>query len=311
MGALGYFGGARIGASGFGQYSADLLTLVNPDEFSRALAPLRLPTAQWEGLGFLGLGGLIALPLAVVALVWHRPSLRAGTWALMVACVLMGVYALSWNITFAGETVVNAQAVYAPFSALTAPFRASGRFIWPLHYLVLLFGIWGATRMLPPTRESAGAMILAVVVMLQATDLKMDSLWAQQPFREVPLSDFTSAVGRYRHLALVPMQVRGICTPYQENYVYRYMLHAYRMKTTYNSGYFARVDGAAVAAECERLDADVKAGTVDPHTVYVVSDSHVPLFQAARAACGRVDGDWICVSRDSDEVFRTYLETGK
>jgi hypothetical protein len=262
-------------------------------------------------MGFLGLGGLAAVGLAVVALVSRRPSLRAGTWAVIAACVLMGVYALSSPITLAGRTVLDAHAFYAPLSSLTGPFRASGRFIWPLHYVVLLFGVWGATRILPASRQSAGAMVLAVVVMLQATDLKMDASWTQQPFKEVPLSAFASAVGRYRHLVLVPMQVRGICTPYQENYVYRYMLHAYRMNTTFNSGYFARVDGAVVASECERLDSEVKAGLLDSRTVYVVSEAYVPLFRAARAACGRVDGDWICVSRDSDEVFRTHLETGR
>lgn len=275
------------------------------------LAPFRVSAAQWEGLGFLGLGGLMAVPLALVAYVRQRPSLRAGAWVVIVACLLMAVYSLASPITFGGRTILDVHGFYAPLSSLTTPFRASGRFIWPLHYVVLLCGIWGATRILSASRQFAGAMVLAVVVMLQATDLKMDSLWARQEFKEVPFSDFTAAVGHYRHLALVPMQVRGICRPYQENYVYRYMLHAYRLRTSYNSGYFGRVDGAAVIAECERVEQDVKAGALDAQTIYVVSPSHVPLFNAAQAACGRVDGDWICVSRDSDEGFRTYLETGR
>jgi hypothetical protein len=221
------------------------------------------------------------------------------------------VYSLSWNITLGGRTVINAHAFYEPFTAVTAPFRASGRFIWALHYLVLAGGIWGATRIVRVSREAAGATILALLVVLQAMDLKIDTLWAQAPIREVPFNEFTAAVGRYRHLALVPMQVRGVCSPYQENHVFRYMLHAYRMKTTYNSGYFARVSGPTVAAECERLDRDVDAGILNSQTIYVVAADRVPKFQAAGAACGRIDGDWVCVSRDSDEAFRTALETGR
>ena len=53
------------------------------------------------------------------------------------------------------------------------------------------------------------------------------------------------------------------------------------------------------------------AQTLDAQTIYVVSPAHVPRFKSAGAACGRFDGDWICVSRDSDETFRTYVETGK
>ena len=58
--ATGYFSTGRMGASGFGQYSADVLALINPDQFSRALFDLRLTSASWEGVGFLGLGGLAA-----------------------------------------------------------------------------------------------------------------------------------------------------------------------------------------------------------------------------------------------------------
>jgi hypothetical protein len=223
----------------------------------------------------------------------------------------MGVYALSADIKFAGRSVASAHPVYGLFPAVTSAFRASGRFIWPLHYLVLLFGVWGATRLSRAASVSAGISALAVVVGLQATDLKMDSFWAQKDFKQVPFDAFAPAVGEFRHLALVPMQVRGVCTPYQENFVYRYMLHAYRMKTTFNSGYFARQSGPAVAAACDRLNQDVKAGLLNSRTVYVVAPEFLPYFRAASAACGRVDGDWICVSRDSDEVFRTLIETGR
>jgi hypothetical protein len=307
----GYFSTGRMGASGFGQYSADLLSLVNPDQFSRALFDLRLTSASWEGLGFVGLGGLAAVAVAIGALPFVRPRLRRGAWVVVLACVLMGVFALSWDVRLGGRQVADLSGWYEPLSGVTAPLRASGRFIWGLHYLVLLFGIWGVTRMARASRQAAGAMLLAVLVVLQAADMRMDSLWARDQFREVRLENFASAVGRYRHLALFPMQVRGVCTPYNEAYVYRYMLHAYRLKTTYNSGYFARLDGAAVAAACDQLSADVAAGRLDAQTIYVVEESRVPKFKQANAVCGRFDGDWICVSRDSDEVFRTLVETGK
>ena len=310
FGALGYFGGAPTGASGFGEYSADVLTLINPDQFSRMLFGLRIGNTSWEGLGFLGLGGLAAAAIAVVAVARARPQFRAGTWAVIGACVLMGVFAWSWDIRFAGRSIANLHWLYEPLSRVTAPFRASGRFIWGLHYLALLFGIWGVTRIMR-MRAAAGATLLAVLTVVQAADLKMDSLWAPGNFREVPFQDFASAVGQYDHLALVPMQVRGICRPYQEAYVYRYMLHAYRLNTTFNSGYFARVNGAAVAEACARLDDDISAGRLDARTIYVPAESHVPKFQAAGAACGRFSGEWVCVSRESDEVFRTLVATGR
>ena len=52
---------------------------------------------------------------------------------------------------------------------------------------------------------------------------------------------------------------------------------------------------------------EIKGGFLDQQTIYVVSPDYLPDFQKASAACGRVDGDWICVSRFSDEGFRQHL----
>jgi len=307
FGAIGYFGDTRTGASGFGQYSADLLTLVNPDQFSRVLTRFRIPSEQWEGLGFLGLGGIIAVAIATVVFLRRRPALRAGTWAVAAACIAMAIFALSSDIKFAGHSVLSAHPIYDHLTAVSTAFRASGRFVWPLHYLVLLFGIWGATRIFKAANVAAGVTVLAVVVALQATDFRMDSLWAPKDFKQVPVQAFGLAAGKYKHLALAPMQIRGVCTPYAENFVYRYMLHAYRMRLTYNSGVFSRLSAPITTNVCDRFASDIKNGFLDQETIYVVAPDFLPFFQKASAACGRVDGDWICVSRFSDEAFQAYL----
>ncbi len=322
LGTIGYFGEAGMGSSGFGVYSADLVTLIDSREFSRLLPAFHLPGGQWEGLGFVGLGGLVAGAVAILALVRARPSLRPGVWIIIVACVLMSIYALSAKVTLAGEQVASLRRLYRSLTFITEPFRASGRFIWPLHYLALLGGIWGTTRILGhsqvsaalgPSRRSAATAILAVAVALQATDFKGNALmFAEKPFRQASAAALAPARGRYQHMAIYPMQVLGACgDKYEEDHVYRFMLEAYRLKTTFNSGIFARLPLARMQEACGDLFRAVDAGRLDAHTIYIVSPSFVPGFKDAGAACGRFDGDWYCVSRDSDETYRTYLETGK
>ena len=313
FGLIGYLGtAAGLGSSGFGVFSSDLLTLVDPTRLSRVLPPLPVPPTQWEGLGFVGLGGLVAAGFAIAALRRGRPA-RAARWPVITACALMGVYACSANLTIAGQPVGDVSWLYQPVSRLTAPFRASGRFIWSLHYLVLLAGIWGATRFFGVTRPAAGTVLLAVVVTLQAADLRVDQTLLQtKVFRQAPLTEFELAKGRYRHLALVPMQVLGVCgTPYEQEHAYRFMLLAYRLGTTYNSGIFARLPSEQISKECVRLEQTVDTGTLDRDTIYVVPLSNVERFRNAGGVCGRFDGDWICVSRESDETFRTLVETGR
>jgi len=55
----------------------------------------------------------------------------------------------------------------------------------------------------------------------------------------------------------------------------------------------------------------VESGNLDRQTIYVVAIDEIPWFTRAGAACGRFDGDWLCVSKDSDERFRTLVATGK
>ncbi len=310
---FGYFSGGPIGASGFGRYSADLLTLVNPTEYSRLLPSLRMNASQYEGLGFVGLGGLVAMGLGAAVFVRRRSSLRAGTWPVVAACLLMGIYALSEAVAFAGREVLSLRSLYEPLTPLVAPFRASGRFIWPLHYLMLVFGAWGLTRAVGSARPRAVTVLMALAVALQFADIQPDpESLGPKAFRQAPFQDFALAAGRFRHLAVVPMQVLGVCgDPIEEDRVYRYMLLAYRLKTTFNSGVFARVPADRVARECVRTMDAIETMTLDPQTIYIVSSDHVPRFQTAGALCGRFDGDWICVARDSDERFRTWVETGR
>jgi len=234
-------------------------------------------------------------------------------WIAGGVCVLLGLYALSQIVRFAGAEVMTLRTFYSPFASIVTAFRASGRFIWPLHYLILLAGVWGVSRLGVRPRRVAGVTALAGVVLLQAIDVRFDRIWLEpKTFRHAPVSAFALAKDKYTHLALAPMQVLNVCgNPYEEDHVYRFMLLASRLKLTFNSGLFARVDAPRIERACVALEDRINTNTLDPFTLYVVAPGSYDRFKAIGAACGRVDGDRICVSRDSDERFRSYLETGK
>ncbi|HVQ41071.1 MAG TPA: DUF6311 domain-containing protein [Vicinamibacterales bacterium] len=310
----GYLSGVSTSSSGFGDFSADLLTFFNPDVLSNmGNFGLRTEPAQWEGIGYLGAGGIVAALCATGLALRVRPNTPRRVRIVRGACILLGVYALSQIVRFAGMEVLTMRTFYSPFASVVSAFRASGRFIWPLHYLILLAGVWGVSRLGLRAWRFGGVAALTAVVLMQAFDLHFDRYWLQpKPFRHVPVSAFPSVRGSFQHMALAPMQVLGVCgDPYEEDHVYRFMLLASRLKLTYNSGLFARVDAPPIEKTCAALENSINTNTLDSTTIYVVAPGTVGRFKTIGAACGRVDGDWICVSRDSDERFRTYLETGK
>ena len=312
MFAIGYFIDARGTMSGFGRFAADLVSLVDGAGYSKVWRNFDIQGGRWEGFGFLGIGIIAGAALAVIASLRTRPRLPRGTGIVIAACVLMAVYSLSDNVTFKGDTVARLNQLYDPIANFTQRFRASGRFIWPLHYLVALWVIWGITRVFGLARGAqwAATAVLATLTAVQALDYNRQGTTLEaRNFRQAS-ADLMIAKGRYRHVAILPQQINDACGPTSdENRVYRYMLLAYRLNMTFNSGYYARVAVDRAQVACADLSRSVDAGELDPKTIYVPSPSMLPRLKALGAACGQFDEDWICVSRDSDEVFRTYVTT--
>jgi hypothetical protein len=308
---IGYFGRSTA-SSGFGEYSADIVTLFDPREYSGLVPSFGLASARWEGFGFLGLGGIFAAAVAAIAARQQHTRLSSIVKPVMIACVLMALYALSSDIRFDGTLILRIRKLYDYIKPVTGAFRASGRFIWPLHYLVLLAGLWGLTRLTVRNRQSMATALLTLAVMLQAVDLRVLPVGTNKHFRQAPDGGLQLARGHFRHMAVYPMQILGGCgETYEEDHVYRWMLEAYRLDLTYNSGIFARFSWDAAQLACTRLKLAVEDGRLDPTTIYVVAKDQLPWFARAEAACGRFDGDWLCVSKDSNERFRTLVTTGK
>ena len=315
MYVIGYFGEASPQSTGFGQYAADVVTFVDAAGYSKVWPDFHLQEGRWEGLGFLGIGGIVAALVAVAIWVRTRPRMPRGAGIVVTACVLMALFALSHKVTFADAQIARLHHLYDNFRPLTGAFRASGRFIWPLHYLILLAGIWGVTRL--RVRQNASpwiaSVVLATIVVAQAADYRqLHPLFEHKNFREAPTADLALAKGRYRHMAVYPAQVLAVCgNEYEEDHVYRFMLAAYRLNMTFNSGIFARLPQERVREACGDFYRSIDRGQLDPQTIYVASPWTIGHLKSLGAACGRFDRDWICVSKDSDEVFRTYVATGK
>ncbi|QDF07536.1 hypothetical protein BHS04_30690 [Myxococcus xanthus] len=304
---LGYLGTVRtLGAGAFGGFSADLLAFVNPmgyrDSWSRFLGSLPRQGAQYEGFGYLGLGVLFALWAALILLVRDAP-LVARQWRRLVPVGLvtlgLGFFALSSRITLQGELIADLTGLYAPVMRWVEPFRSSGRFVWPLYYLLAL-GSSLALISLP--RPTVAPSLLALALVLQAFDVnlgrghqaKEGPAWNTQPSEALR----EAAVGR-KHLVLYPPQMhdgsgRG-CRAGPMDF-HRWAYRAYRLGLTFNSGYVARLDDSRAQPYCLGLDDDIRAGKLDPETLYLSIPQRLHEFRAIRGTrCVQEERLWMCV----------------
>ena len=299
---LGYLGGpAAPGVSGFGIYSADLLTFVNPYGYSRWLPVGPTPRGSWEGSAYLGMGALLAIGLATICVLHRRSGSARWPWTravpLAVAALMMAIFALSWQVRIWGHLALDLKPILGRLEPLIAPFRASGRFIWPIHYTVVA----GALLVIARTWRSHPRMLTAVLAILLAVQIAEVRALPLGP-RESLLTRYESSVwsrmeGQYRHLALFPAEIVNNCngrSGYRPGPVVSLAYLAYRHHLTFNSGYVARWS-RRMGEHCAAEIASVTAGTIDPETVYVVSPEHRELFSRAGSDCGTVDGLLICV----------------
>jgi hypothetical protein len=88
---------------------------------------------------------------------------------------------------------------------------------------------------------------------------------------------------------------------------------AYRLKLTFNSGCFARVDDNKGRRYCQELHEQIQAGQFADDTIYVVHSQywdpvspHIP-----KIVCGRLSDHITCVSSLRNDAFRGFLEQHK
>ena len=160
MALLGYLGAA--GEGGFGDYALNLLSPAWPYRswFLGGLVAAEVDATGfggWEGYNWLGLGLWMAL---AAGLLLRRPRL-GGHLGLVLACLGLLTLAVSFRIGFGGAVLLDIE----PVPAVLEQFRASGRFFWPVGYVLLL----GAALLLLSAGRR-GALILAACAVLQFLD---------------------------------------------------------------------------------------------------------------------------------------------
>jgi hypothetical protein len=304
---FGHFTGSEAGAEGFGDFSADLAALINPMGWSRLLPNLPAMPRQGEGYGFLGAGGLLLATVALASVALRFRAARALPWRrvlpVLLTALALAVYALSWRVTWLGQPVADLSVLYAPLAKQTAAFRASGRFIWPLHYLLACGAVLLVVR-LWRERPTVSATALGLALALQAYDFRQDRSVLRVPtrFHRLQAPEWEHLKGSYQHLALFPPGAQWVCN-YDEPLVNALAYTAYRQHLTFNSGYAARTP-PQILEDCR---ASFPSGGIAADTAYVVRPELVPGFLQAGARCGVLEGLPICVAGQREDAFAQAL----
>jgi len=130
---------------GYGFYKANLLTFFDPSSdtssnWSLFLPDIRNVKGEFEGFGYLGLG-IIFLCFFLVIYIFKNFffNIKLNLKYILLSIIFL-MLALTNSINFGNIELVNFELpvfMYAPLSIV----RASGRFIWPIYYLIVIFSL--------------------------------------------------------------------------------------------------------------------------------------------------------------------------
>jgi hypothetical protein len=158
---------ASMQAMGFGHFSWNVASLF----VSRTSGVVRDATGgQYEGDAYIGIGALALLAAAIVT--------RPGTIArhlrdhryFVALLVLLAVYAAS-NRVFAGSTLLFSYSLPPRIEALGGFFRATGRFIWPVAYSLIVLSLACVFRAWPRPLAVAAAIIAVTLQVREASPI--------------------------------------------------------------------------------------------------------------------------------------------
>lgn len=281
----------QLDAGGLGQFSFNMNGLVNPMGWSKILPNLSsYGEGSGDGFAYLGLG-VITLTIIAVFLQGlkifrerNRKARANNVWAycfIVVVCILVSAsHKFPFNADYVFELPYPEKLV-----SLWGMFRSSGRFIWPVVYLILLFVISKITIILK--KQYIIVPLLTLAFILQIYDIshvlaaksgefksEVTSITAGMDVRWDELSD-----GK-KHVVFVSHVTQN------QDILYKVSQYAYEHDMTINDFYFAHsaVDGDI------RENREIEMKNLNKDTLYIFKVQDQDLYEAYPLEYYELDG---------------------
>jgi hypothetical protein len=283
MWSAGYFtvGSSGAAATEFERFSMNLIAIINPNDMSgqpwSQLLPVRgIGPGQFEGANFLGIAVLVQLLVLLIGVVFQKDLrqniiqlLRLHT-PLILISVLLTLFALSTRIWFGPYTIIDT-TLPALLEPIANTFRSSGRFFWPVLYLLMLLSFI-MYRYLP---KRLGVLFVTILVLVQLYDMwprlmQTDRTYANISYTSSLQDPFWNTVpSTYDHIVLLPGFIK---TRYED-----LSFFAATHDMTINDFMLARTSPAHIE-ELKEQQEDVRIGRLDAQSLYIVVDYRPDLY---------------------------------
>ncbi len=265
----------------YGIYSANLNSLINGMGYS--LFQLNFPQSegQFEGFSYLGIGIILLIAVVLVEKWINKsriiPFPISSLYPLLLVITGLSLFAFSHKLYLNEHLLLTAP--YPSFwISLGSTFRASGRFIWPLYYLILFFLVLFAGRILQ--HKKWGHIILLGLLIAQFIDLypllqRLNDMKDKKPEWKVNLSSWSPLFSQVKEVNFYPpfkeqfFDTREECIPF--------VFLASKHHIPINLGPLARWNSGNTEIYTRKLQQQLVSDQLRPNVLYVVPESEAEL----------------------------------
>jgi hypothetical protein len=307
----GYFMGGSTVADGFGQFRTDIVGLIDPspNDFPGWSAVLPNPfnvDGTQEGYAFLGTATLILGAAALVIRLRRRSRIDRRLFLLAATSAPLFVLAMSNRLQFAGREA-GVLPLPTGVETLLNVVRATGRFSWPMVYVVTFAALVVLIRAVP--QRMIAALIVAIAFVVQLADSRtalaeVNERFVESSREETYLRDerWASIADGTTCLVVSPPQVKG---PYWRDFAEYAVLNG--MST--NVSYLSRWDQGVVDALAERIAERIDSLDLDDGCLYVKiidrGQSSIAEAESLRVTADRAErGNYVIEVIDDFVVLR-------
>lgn len=268
--------GGGFSAGGLGTYSANLNTFFNPLSEGNILSALEYTSGQAEGFGYLGAGVIILLFISLYNLFLYRKQIYAemteknNMWLGIFVCIILGIVALSPTITL-GEKVLITIPYPEFMTELLSIFRASGRFVWPICYLIMLGALCCSFKV--EKSSNVGKIgFLMVVLVIQFIDMSGGIEQISEKYDEKEEYNYMLneeawdiLLREKEHIIYLPWDIytRGTDAVLELGYM------AAQRDVDMSSFYLARTDQEALTDNLSNVINELENGVVREDSIYI------------------------------------------
>lgn len=175
----GFSSRASSGATGLGECNVNLNAFINPRGYSTFLSDLGGTPGQHEGFAYFGLGLLIIIGISLVlelySFIKEKKILKINSQAvvLIIIAIASTIFAIATEYMW-GDIKLLSIPIPEKIAEIWAIFRATGRYIWILWYLIAIYSIKAVSKLCVYWREKLhciGTFVLILCTGIQLLDM--------------------------------------------------------------------------------------------------------------------------------------------